>query len=60
MMFSIALNDVMDVISASLKVRKTKTETATSCEILQTIAYHPSTVYIFGSWYKGSSTAGLQ
>ena len=60
MTFSVALNDVMDDIGASLKVRETKTETATSCAILQTIAHHPSKLYIFGSWYESSSTACLK
>ena len=56
---SLALNNAMDDTGASLNVRKTKTVTATSSEILQTISIYPKAVYIFGSWYEGSSVLGL-
>ena len=54
-----ALSHVMEDVGASLSVKRTKKESATSSEILQAIALYPLKVYIFGSWYEGSSTIGL-
>ena len=56
---SLAVFYVMEDLGATIKTRNLTMKTAISVEILHTIAVAPSSVYIFGSAYEGTSTEGL-
>ena len=50
---------IMEDLGATIEHRNIKTETAISTEIIDTIALAPTSVYVFGSNYEGTSTGGL-
>ena len=50
---------IMEDLGATIETRNIMMEAAISREILNTIAVAPSSVYIFGSAYEGTSTEGL-
>ena len=56
---SLALFCVMEDLGATIENRNITMEAAISGEILGTIAVSPSSMYIFGSQYEGTSTEGL-
>ena len=56
---SLTLFDVLEDLGATIEARNIGMETAISTEILKTIAVAPSSLYIFGSKYEGTSTEGL-
>ena len=56
---SLALFYVMEDLGATIEIRNITTETAISAEILNSIAVAPSSQYVFGSAYEGTSTKGL-
>ena len=49
----------MEDLGATIETRNMTTEAAISGEILHTIAVAPSSLYVFGSYYEGTSTEGL-
>ena len=49
----------MEDLGATIELRNVNTEAAITAEILQTIEVAPSSLYIFGSKYEGTSTEGL-
>ena len=57
---SLALVGVLEDLGATIETRNVNMETTISGEILDTIALAPASVYIFGSYYEGTSTEGLQ
>ena len=57
---SLDLFNAMEDLGATIENRNIKMETAISREILYTIAFAPTSLYIFGSYYEGTSTVGLQ
>ena len=56
---SLGLFIIMEDLGATIENRNIKMEAAISNEILNTIAYAPSSQYVFGSYYEGTSTEGL-
>ena len=56
---SLDLFGVLEDLGATIETRNLTMKTAISVEILHTIAVAPSSVYIFGSKYEGTSTEGL-
>ena len=56
---SLALFNIMEDLGATIETRNIKMEAAVSMEILQTITHAPSSLYVFGSVYEGTSTEGL-
>ena len=56
---SLALFNAMEDLDATIEIRNIKMEAAISNEIITTIAVAPSSLYIFGSEYEGTSTEGL-
>ena len=55
-----ALFNEMEDLGATIENRNIQMESAISGEILGTIANAPFSLYIFGSYYEGTSTEGLQ
>ena len=56
---SLDLFNIMEDLGATIETRNMTTEAAISGEILHTIAVAPSSLYVFGSYYEGTSTEGL-
>ena len=56
---SFALFDAMEDLGATIEDRNITMEAVNTAEILQTIKVAPSSLYIFGSAYEGTSTVGL-
>ena len=56
---SLALFGVLEDLGATIETRNIRMDAAISSEIIFTIAALPESVYIFGSYYEGTSTKGL-
>ena len=56
---SLALFGVLEDLGATIETRNINMENAISDEILRTITVSPCSVYVFGSYYEGTSTEGL-
>ena len=56
---SLALFNALEDLGATIEITNIKMEVAISGEILGTIVVAPSSVYVFGSAYEGTSTEGL-
>ena len=57
---SLNLFDVMEDLGATIENRNINMEAAISREILDTIAFAPTSLYMFGSQYEGTYTDGLR
>ena len=56
---SLDLFNTMEDLGATIENRNITMEAAISMEIICTIAVAPSSLYVFGSYYEGTSTEGL-
>ena len=56
---SLALFNAMEDLGATIENRNINMEAAISREILDTIAFAPTSLYMFGSKYEGTYTEGL-
>ena len=57
---SLALFNAMEDLGATIENRNINMEAAISREILDTIAFAPTSLYMFGSKYEGTYTEGLR